>query len=204
MARSREGALLTERHRAVQLSVRAATLRDLLAFWGTVDPTNLRGTIDPFTRAAGLVVNSRARQSAAVSTAYAQAFRQAEGVPGALAIGLPTVIAPERAADTTRGAALSGIINARRRGFSEEAAAQNGFVKVSGAATRLVLNAGRDVVLASVRGDREARGFQRITGPNECAFCDLLASRGPVYKSEETADFPAHDHCTCSAEPVYE
>jgi hypothetical protein len=30
----------------------------------------------------------------------------------------------------------------------------------------------------------------------------MLADRGAVY-SEATADFAAHDHCGCSAEPVY-
>jgi hypothetical protein len=30
-----------------------------------------------------------------------------------------------------------------------------------------------------------------------------LAARGPVYKSEQSADFQAHDHCGCAAEPFY-
>jgi len=43
----------------------------------------------------------------------------------------------------------------------------------------------------------------RVASANSCAFCAMLASRGPVYK-EETVDFEAHDHCTCGSEPVYE
>jgi hypothetical protein len=30
----------------------------------------------------------------------------------------------------------------------------------------------------------------------------MLAGRGSVY-SADTAEFEAHDHCGCSAEPVY-
>jgi hypothetical protein len=30
----------------------------------------------------------------------------------------------------------------------------------------------------------------------------MLASRGPVY-SERSVDFHAHDHCSCTAEPIY-
>jgi hypothetical protein len=31
----------------------------------------------------------------------------------------------------------------------------------------------------------------------------MLASRGPIYRSEQTATFEAHDSCACTVEPVY-
>jgi hypothetical protein len=31
----------------------------------------------------------------------------------------------------------------------------------------------------------------------------MIAGRGPVYKSDDSAGFEAHDSCSCSAEPVY-
>lgn len=43
-------------------------------------------------------------------------------------------------------------------------------------------------------------GWARVlAGETNCAFCAMLASRGPVYKSGVTAGFEAHDGCDCSA-----
>ena len=60
--------------------------------------------------------------------------------------------------------------------------------------------------------DRLALGYQRITGEKACAFCALLASRGPVYKSPQSGSRtlrdgkpePFHDGCLCVVEVVYD
>ena len=100
------------------------------------------------------------------------------------------------AAGLLRGAALAGIINARRRGFSPTAAARNGFAKVSGSASGLVFGGSR-LVLTEATGK-----YRRVAGGSACDFCLMLEGRGAVY-SVRTADFTAHDHCACSAEPVF-
>jgi hypothetical protein len=41
-----------------------------------------------------------------------------------------------------------------------------------------------------------------VTSGNACDFCSMLADRGAVY-GEASAEFEAHDHCSCSAQPVY-
>lgn len=61
------------------------------------------------------------------------------------------------------------------------------------------------------RGELIARpfAFARVTHPNKngpCGFCAMLASRGPVYKSSESAGIRAdryHDHCFCTCTPVF-
>lgn len=73
---------------------------------------------------------------------------------------------------------------------------------VSGGLQRIVSNADRESVTRSSVADPKARGWQRV-GAGECDFCDMLIGRGAVY-SEATADFESHDHCKCSAEPVFE
>lgn len=70
-------------------------------------------------------------------------------------------------------------------------------------AARLALNAGRDYVIQTVEQDRLAVGWMRVTDGDPCAFCLVLASRGPVYKSRTTAEFLAHDNCGCVAVPVF-
>lgn len=48
-----------------------------------------------------------------------------------------------------------------------------------------VENGGRRLALNAVRGETRRVGFARVaTGRETCAFCLMLVSRGPVYKSE--------------------
>lgn len=68
---------------------------------------------------------------------------------------------------------------------------------------RMVLDAGRQTIVDNVQRDRKAKGWARITEPNPCAFCALLATRGAAYRSEQAAEFKTHDHCRCHAEPVF-
>jgi len=59
----------------------------------------------------------------------------------------------------------------------------------------------RDTILGNRRRDPSAAGWRRIS-TGKCKFCRMLADRGAVY-SDATARFAAHNHCTCSAEPVF-
>lgn len=89
------------------------------------------------------------------------------------------------------------------RGESEAQAKRGGLVVVSGSATRHVLNGGRGATLKLVEADEKAIGWARVTDNDPCAFCAMLASRGPAYKTQATASFQPHDQCACTAEPVY-
>lgn len=63
----------------------------------------------------------------------------------------------------------------------------------------------------SLDGKVIARPFAwaRVVHPSEngpCGFCVMLASRGPVYSSSQTAGLRAdafHDHCHCTVVPVF-
>lgn len=204
MARTSEGAALTRSHRRQQTALRAATLRDLMTLWRTVDPTDLSATIGRFAAAAAVLVRARHRDSAGLAARYFTAFRTAEGIGGRADVRLAEQLAAEAAVEALRGAALSGIIKARRAGFSPQAAAQNGLVKTSGQAASLVLNGSRETVIGSAARDSRAERWQRVTSDSPCAFCAMLASRGAVFRAEASADFEAHDHCSCSVEVAYE
>lgn len=90
-----------------------------------------------------------------------------------------------------------------RRGKPLEKARDESFVEASGAATRHVLTGGRQSLLTLLGDDAQALGWARVTDGDPCAFCALLASRGPVYKTRQSAAFEAHDSCACTPEPVY-
>lgn len=64
-----------------------------------------------------------------------------------------------------------------------------------------------DTILRNVRRDRK-KGvrYARVTsGRNTCAFCLMLAGRGAVYWTRESAGALNrwHDHCTCKVVPGY-
>lgn len=203
MARTAEGTLLTRRHYVAQLGVRAATSRDVMRLWAGVDPTNLTGTYDRFAQSATVLARARHSTSSGVAARYQEDFRKAEKVSGRATVKLGPGLKHIDALNAIRGAGLSGIINARKAGLSPQAAAQRGLVKVLGAAARLVLAGGRDTVIESVAADPQVSRWQRVTSGDPCAFCAMLATRGAVF-SADTADFEAHDHCSCSAEAAYE
>lgn len=82
-------------------------------------------------------------------------------------------------------------------------AARNAAYKAANKASRLATEPGQEQLNDQMERDDLAVRYQRITGPNPCAFCALLASRGPIYKDEKSASFKPHDNCGCSAIPVF-
>lgn len=72
---------------------------------------------------------------------------------------------------------------------------------ILGGSQRRIANFARGTVMGSSTADPKSRGWRRV-GSGECDFCSMLLGRGAVY-SEATADFQAHDHCHCYAEPAF-
>src|SRR5690625_2509458 len=70
---------------------------------------------------------------------------------------------------------------------------------VLGGLQRRIKNVGRETVMGSSIQDPQADGWQRIAQSDACLFCQMLAGRGDVYGEETTADFAAHDWCSCEA-----
>jgi len=91
----------------------------------------------------------------------------------------------------------------RGRGKTEQVARDESFVEASGAASRQVLTGGRQSLLRLIDEDTRLLGYIRVSDGDPCAFCAMLISRGPVYRTPNRASFQAHDHCACTAEPVY-
>lgn len=77
----------------------------------------------------------------------------------------------------------------------------------AGYADWAAIQAGRELLAHVMRQDKRVRGYARITGPNPCAFCSMLASRGFSYVSAESAGrtrnsrgeiVKYHPNCHCS------
>jgi hypothetical protein len=94
------------------------------------------------------------------------------------------------------------------------------FQLASGGVQRLIANTGRQTIHSNMVADPAPVRWARVARPGCCAFCGMLASRGAVYSSRETASWvttsgvPAggskqftstfHNHCTCVPVPLHE
>ena len=58
---------------------------------------------------------------------------------------------------------------------------------LAGGLQRIVANGARDTIIQNVMADRVRVGYARIPRAGCCAFCGMLASRGAVYNSRESA-----------------
>lgn len=199
MARTSAGALLSVQHRQAQLKVAAGAVRDYARVWPL-----WQGDEDSFKRlvvATVPLVRAHHRTSAELAATYYTAFRRAERVRGSTDPVL-AAIDEDRVVSSLYVTGKVMTAKALAAGQSPQAAMRTALVRTSGAVTRHSLNGGRDTILASTREDPKARGWGRVTSGNACDFCEELAGRGAVY-SADTADFEAHDHCGCSAEPSF-
>lgn len=193
---------LTEQHRQAQLVIRAQVLRDLARLWPAMDWSAVDRTFPLWAAAVAALVGRYRSTSATVAGAYLRAVRFAAGITDTPPIVLAPPVPDERLETSLRVTAHHSIKANAAKGMIRDAAMATAFVRSSGAVSRLVLEGGQDTVRLSVAADPRARGWQRVTSGSACKFCSMLAGRGQVYK-ETTAAFEAHDHCSCSAEPVY-
>lgn len=75
-------------------------------------------------------------------------------------------------------------------------------------AARVAMNGGRSTVWSHAQRDRRVIGYIRLSRTGTpCGWCAMLISRGPVYRSERSAEYADgdkyHDNCHCFAEPVF-
>lgn len=222
MATTTTGAVLTRAHRRRQLAIRAALLADVSEIVAAVDIERLDATWATAEPAVVAVTRSAHQRSAIAAREYYQAFRGAEGVRG----GAPTItLAPFDPIRTRASLEYVGRIRAHR-GLHAHRPNPTGrlLVSVAGSTGRLALAGGRTTLGNAIAVDRRARGWQRVTGPDPCDFCQMLADRGPVYTkaSGSMVGFARdgrrrwstgprarqvgesyHDHCACTVEPVF-
>lgn len=203
MAATAEAARLTEAHRLAQVRLGATTVAAMADVWPLLDPTDLAGTAARWMRPAVSVIAEQRAASARLAGNYLAGFKAIELGPEN---GLPLVVAEEVVVEQVVQSLLAtGPGQVRRSmaaGVQLDAAMDLALSTSSAAAMRHALNGGRDTTLRTVQADPQAAGWARVTSAKPCAFCAMLASRGPVYR-QRSAGFKAHDRCGCGAEPIY-
>lgn len=204
MASTAEARRLTEAHRLAQNRLGVLTVAQMRAAWPLLDPGDLDGTVENWLRLAVPVVRAQHDASARLALAYLRAYRTFEAptaAPAAAVAVTPLDVQQAMTSLTVTGPVT--VKSATARGLTLRAASDLGLSTSARSAMRLALGGGRATIIDSLASDPAAHGWARATSGDPCAFCALLAGRGPAY-SEETAGFEAHDGCSCTAEPVYD
>lgn len=203
-------------HQAAQAAIAASAASLARRAWVDLDLGALKLSLPQLKLQIAAVIR---RYSAASTTAAIQHYLQQRGVAGVSGnpgFNIPQPAPLEQIASGVEWAAQplwgkSDTVTAERR--------------LDSMVERLVLNAGRDMIVSAVEQDRAARGWARVPEPGACAFCALLSTRGAVYKSDETAgrnandkvreirgetrafkgegEFKFHDNCRCHVEPTF-
>lgn len=198
MADTAAGRQLTEQHRRLQLQLRAATVRDLLRIWPAFDLDDIDGSWPSVEAALLALIAQQRRNSSGLAVNYYRAFRTAEGVPGDPQLRVAS--APDRSLQVAT-LRLVGPIGAKKNIAANVAdPAGTTLTRVTGSVARQVLDGGRQTLAESIKADRRAAGWRRVTDSSPCDFCAGIAREG--IKSEG-GGFPAHDHCGCTAEPAF-
>ena len=200
-----------QRFRRTQALLAAQMARQVLRVWrDLMNPAKVDATW-PAVRAALMPIVQHAReQSAALAGAAYMEARRSAGVPdggfdpeGPLQLAIDRL---EASLDVTGPVEFKRAIAA---GKTPQQAMDAAAVRMVGSTQFLALEGGRSVMNQSVAADERATGWSRVTDDDPCAWCAMLASRGPVYKSAQTAGDPRqggdryHDHCACQAWPAF-
>lgn len=200
-----------QQHYAAQLGLSAALLAALRKLWPRLEPDNLAATSEPVIRGAAALVEQFSLASISLAADYYDDLR-AEHVPGRLntpIIDATSVSEMQAMLEATTRDLLAELPSLVDEVFLAEYAAQlQG--EVDAALQVAVANSASDEIFTALEGDREAKGWARVTRPGACAFCRMLASRGAVYLTRGSANFRAHvpidgrgGVCKCQVEPLF-
>lgn len=195
-----ESFALADAHRLTQQTLGIQTIRWLRRTFPLLDFNSLDATTARWLEPTVTLIRIQHARSARLAADYLTAAR-------VLDIGLDSEFVPILSVadieQLTTSLRVTGPIRARElfgtRPLTDVRDAV--FTSTSRAGMRHALAGGRNTIARTTARDRKG-GWARVTSGDPCAFCAMLASRGPVY-SENSVRFRAHDGCSCSAMAVY-
>lgn len=185
-------------YRQQLLAIRAQLIRRLAALWPALDPQRLDATFLAWVTAVAQEVAEHRSTAAAVAGQYLEAERAAQGIPGQATVLAPPAVAAGALAKSLAVTGPAFIKRAMSNGVPLPQAMEKAFGTTTAVASRHVLDGGRQTVTASTRADPRGQGWRRVNGSPDCGWCAQRVGR--VLTDDH---FGAHDHCSCSAVPVY-
>jgi hypothetical protein len=194
---------LTDQHRRAQVALRTRTVAEVARLWPALDLAALDRTYPALLSSVAPLVARNRKTSADLSAGYLREHRKAAGVGGTWDLVLADTVDRERLETALRVTSVVAAKRAVAAGQSTDLAMRTALVQAAGSVSRLVLDGGRDTVVETLRATGRVR-YERVTGGSACGFCLMLAGRGAVYLTEDSGGFESHDHCGCTAAPVYD
>lgn len=194
--------VVTERYRAALRAIQAATIKDILAIWPAFDPTDIEGTWPPVQQALIAIVQRHSIPSSQLGARYYATARLLAGVVDDFAL---ETLDPPSADQVIPSLVVTGLgraWSAAKRAAPASVVAQSALAGVIGSATRIVNDSSRQTVQDNIRRDDRSVGYARVASPTACEFCAEIEAEGVIAKTD-TLDFAAHDHCSCTSEPVF-
>lgn len=192
---------LTDAHRLAQARLGVQTVARMRVIWPLLNPDNLDGSFDQWLLAAVPLIQAQRAGSARLAANYLAAFKTLELGTGAKST--PVLDETANVATVTTSLLVTGPLSVKRamtRGIPLVKALSTAQAASSASAMRHVLDGGRGTVMRTLNADRHASGWARVSSGNACRFCKDLDGK---FHRDDTADFAAHDGCSCSQEPVY-
>ena len=181
-------------YRSTLAGVRSLVLADLQAWWVTApkQPADVAKAA-----AAEFLEGLLARYGDVAAMVAADFFDEARASSTAAGAHRAVLAGPPPAGEV---AARVGWSAAPLYGADVDDAAALG--RLSQTAEQFVLGYARRTMADTARRDPARVGIARVpTGRETCAFCLMLAARGPVY---EKVNDPFHGFCDCAQVPVWD
>jgi len=179
--------------RQANASIEALALRDLRAFWASLDLSRPERARDALLEFLPVLSSQYGEAAAVVAADWYDELRSAAGVPSRFRAVMAAPVPAE--------AAVAQVRFGARHLFTDTP--QQMLTFLEGVASKYVLQPGRDTVQLSAAADPAARGWHREVRAGACDFCRLLAGRGGVY-TEKSVRFAAHHNCHCVAVPSWD
>lgn len=188
-----------DEHRAELARLRASAARDVAELWDvTWDPDDVERSWQRFGPLAVPVVMSGYSDASAAAQGYMDRLRFEQDAPGANFAAPP--LEQARVESSLGYVAKVGALIGLWNGRTPADAARIASVRTMGATQRFVTEGSHAAVRETLSRDPQATGWRRIAASDACEFCSGLAANG-VYSYK--VDFSAHDHCACTARPVF-
>lgn len=217
MALTEIGRELTEEHRLAQLSIGAAGALNSDALWRLLDPNDIDGSRARWVAASVHAAELTFPMSVEAAELYVTSYQAVE-VPGSDRVVLQPRFDSRKVARDLDLAGPQYVKSLIGKGHSPDEAHDHAHSRILGLGRKHALDGGRGLIEATTSQDQRSIGYRRVTGPDPCTFCAMLASRGAQFGGQRSQSIYGtggsalvrssdglryHLHCNCTAEIVY-
>ena len=154
-------------------------MRDLVAVWRTLTLDDVATARREIEALLPLIIDGYGTPIASLAADWYDDLREQAKISTAYR----AVVAP--AVDAARITSLAGWSTGTLYGASPDQAMA--LTALQGGLQRILTNADRDTILGNVAADPTQTRYARHASANACAFCAMLATRGAVYLSKDSA-----------------